>query len=141
MTDTLSPKQRSARMALVRSRNTKPELLVRRYLHASGLRYRLNQRIAGTRPDVVFKSRRIAVFVHGCMWHQHADPNCKLARMPKSRLDFWEPKLRGNRDRDERQGSKLRSLGWTVLIVWECEIGRRSTLEHLAETIRRSRRN
>jgi DNA mismatch endonuclease (patch repair protein) len=126
---------RSAQMARVKGKDTKPEMVVRRFLHAAGLRYRLHQRIAGARPDIVFSSRHIAVFVHGCIWHQHPDPSCKLARMPKSRLEFWKPKLEGNRARDERQRAALEAAGWKVLTVWECQIGDRGRLEGLAAQI------
>jgi DNA mismatch endonuclease (patch repair protein) len=112
---------RSAQMALVRGRDTKPELLVRRTLHAAGLRYRLQAKDLIGKPDLVFRSRRIAVFVHGCFWHQHPDPNCRLARMPKSKLDFWAPKLKGNRLRDERVKIELERQGWRVIEVWECQ--------------------
>ena len=141
MTDTLTRAQRSERMAKIRDRDTKPEMIVRRFLHASGLRYRLHRRIAGVRPDIVFPSRRIAVFVHGCMWHQHPDPTCKLARMPKSRLDFWKPKLEGNRERDDRQRKALEDAGWIVLTVWECEISDETRLAALSVTIRRVERH
>jgi DNA mismatch endonuclease (patch repair protein) len=112
---------RSAQMALVRGRDTKPELLVRQTLHAAGLRYRLQAKDLMGKPDLVFRSRRIAVFVHGCFWHQHPDPNCRLARMPKSKLDFWGPKLKGNRLRDERVKIALEQQGWRVIEVWECQ--------------------
>lgn len=141
MTDTLTRAQRSERMAKIRDRDTKPEMIVRRFLHASGLRYRLHRRIAGVRPDIVFPSRRIAVFVHGCMWHQHPDPTCKLARMPKSRLDFWKPKLEGNRERDDRQRKALEDAGWIVLTVWECEISDETRLAALSVTIRQVERH
>lgn len=141
MTDTLTRAQRSERMAKIRDRDTKPEMIVRRFLHASGLRYRLHRRIAGVRPDIVFPSRRIAVFVHGCMWHQHPDPTCKLARMPKSRLDFWKPKLEGNRERDDRQHKAPEDAGWIVLTVWECEISDETRLAPLSVTIRQVERH
>ncbi len=141
MTDTLTRAQRSERMAKIRDRDTKPEMIVRRFLHASGLRYRLHRRIAGVRPDIVFPSRRIAVFVHGCMWHQHPDPTCKLARMPKSRLDFWKPKLEGNRERDDRQRKALEDAGWIVLTVWECEISDETRRAALSVTIRQVERH
>ena len=139
MTDTLTTAERSERMGRVRGRNTKPELAVRKFLHAAGLRYRLHRRIGGARPDMAFPSRRIVVFVHGCMWHQHPDPACKLARMPKSRLDFWRPKLEGNHDRDERQRTALQDAAWTVFTVWECQVGDRVRLASLAEDIRAAR--
>ena len=112
---------RSAQMARIKSRDTKPEMRVRRALHAAGLRYRLHAKDLAGKPDIVFRGRRIALFVHGCFWHQHPDPNCKLARMPKSKLDFWRPKLEGNRLRDEKNRSTLEAEGWTVIEAWECE--------------------
>lgn len=139
MTDTLTIEQRSARMASVRHRDTGPELVVRRFLHAKGLRFRLQRRIGETRPDLVFPRSRIALFVHGCMWHRHPDPNCKLARLPKSRLDFWLPKLEGNRARDIRQQASLEKAGWTVLIIWECEVNDPVKLANLAQAIRPDR--
>lgn len=120
--DTLSPKDRSERMAKVRGRNTKPEMVVRRLVHGMGFRYRLHDRALPGSPDLVFRARKKAIFVHGCFWHRHSDTDCKLARMPKSRLDFWEPKLRGNRERDERHQRDLDALGWKALVVWECQL-------------------
>jgi DNA mismatch endonuclease (patch repair protein) len=128
-------KARSAQMAQVKSRDTKPEMLVRRALHACGLRYRLHAKDLPGKPDLVFRSRRVVVFVHGCFWHQHPDPACKLARMPKSRLDFWRPKLEGNRRRDERVREQLEALGWSVVEVWECQT-RAQELQALAEWMR-----
>lgn len=114
-------KARSAQMALIKARDTKPELKVRRAMHAAGLRYRLHAKDLPGRPDLVFRSRRIAIYVHGCFWHQHPDPACKLARMPKSNLDFWRKKLEGNRQRDLRMRGELEARGWSVLEVWECQ--------------------
>jgi DNA mismatch endonuclease (patch repair protein) len=136
--DTLSTEQRSARMALVRSRDTKPELRVRRFLHASGLRYRLHQRVAGARPDLVFPARRTVVFVHGCIWHRHPDPACPLTRTPKSRVDFWTAKFAGNVERDARQRAALEAAGWRVLVIWECETTDPMSLEALATAIEAS---
>lgn len=113
---------RSVQMSRIRGRDTKPEMRVRKALHAAGLRYRLHAGDLPGKPDLVFRSRRIALFVHGCFWHQHPDPNCKLSRMPKSKLDFWRPKLEGNRLRDEKTRSALEARGWTVVEVWECQI-------------------
>jgi len=84
----------------------------------------------------VFRSRKAAVFVHGCFWHRHDDPGCKLARMPKSRLEFWQPKLSANRDRDERNLALLRALGWTVIVVWECELASPERLRDVVDEIR-----
>jgi DNA mismatch endonuclease (patch repair protein) len=128
--DSLSKSERSERMSRVRNRDTKPEMIVRRLLHSLGFRYRLHDRLLPGAPDLAFKSRRKAIFIHGCFWHRHSDPHCKLARMPKSKLDFWRPKLEGNRQRDLRNQSSLEAMGWQYLIVWECELGHREQLEN-----------
>jgi len=119
--DTLSKQERSKRMSLVLGRDTKPEMRVRRLLHAFGYRYRLHRRDLPGSPDLVFGPRRKVIFIHGCYWHRHPDPNCKLARLPKSRREFWLPKLEGNRARDERNNAVLMEMGWDALEVWECE--------------------
>ncbi|WP_170505736.1 very short patch repair endonuclease [Ruegeria arenilitoris] len=119
--DTLTRQERSKRMSLVRGRDTKPEMRVRRLIHSLGYRYRLHRRDLPGKPDLVFGPRRKAIFVHGCFWHRHPDPACKLARLPKSRRDFWLPKLEGNRARDERNNAALTEMGWDVLEVWECK--------------------
>ncbi len=120
MTDTLSPNERSKRMSLIRGKDSSPELKLRRLVHGMGFRYRLHVKDLPGKPDLVFPSRRAVIFMHGCFWHRH--PGCKLARMPKSKLDFWRPKLEGNRERDLRNQEMLKKLGWHVLIIWECEM-------------------
>lgn len=118
--DTLTPRERSERMSRIKGKNTKPELLVRRIIHRMGYRYRLyGARLPG-RPDLVFAKRRKVIFVHGCFWHRHE--GCRLARMPKTRLDFWQPKLNANAARDKDAARQLVELGWKVMIVWECEV-------------------
>jgi DNA mismatch endonuclease (patch repair protein) len=119
--DSLTPEQRSERMGLIRGRDTRPEMRVRGALRSLGLHYRLQARELPGRPDIVFRRQRTAIFVHGCFWHRHLGANCKLARLPKSRLDFWLPKLEGNRRRDLANQARLRSLGWRVLVIWECQ--------------------
>lgn len=126
--DTLSKSERTERMRRIRSRDTKPEMIVRRLVHGMGYRYRLHQGGLPGKPDLVFPARKKAIFVHGCFWHRHPDPNCPLARMPKSRLDFWGPKLATNRERDERNLSRFEELEWQVLEVWECQIRDREEL-------------
>ena len=121
-------------MGRVRGRDTKPEMVVRRLLHAMGYRYRLHAKDLPGRPDIVFRKRRRAIFVHGCFWHRHPDAECRLARLPKSRLDFWLPKLEGNRERDAATVERLESMGWDVLLVWECELRDR---EQLGNKLRR----
>ena len=123
-------------MAQVRSRDTKPELRVRRFLHARGLRYRLHQRVAMARPDLVFASRKTVVFVHGCIWHRHPDPACPLTRTPKSRIDFWTAKFAENVARDARQRVALEAAGWRVLVIWECQTNNQEQLEALARAVR-----
>lgn len=118
--DTLTPAERSTRMSLVRSKDTKPELLVRRLAHGMGFRFRLHDGSLPGKPDLVFPGRRKVIFVHGCFWHRHG--KCKNTRWPKSRLDFWKPKLEKNRARDQVNRRALRKLGWRVLVVWECQI-------------------
>jgi DNA mismatch endonuclease (patch repair protein) len=107
-------------MARVRSTNTRPEMLVRKLVHGMGYRYRLHVRNLPGCPDIVFRKRARVIFVHGCFWHRHT--GCALARLPKSRLDFWVPKLEGNKTRDETNKRELRRMGWKVLTVWECEL-------------------
>src|SRR5450755_2355664 len=105
--DTLTPSERSERMSRVRAKDTKPELVVRRLTHRLGFRYRLHVGTLPGKPDLVFPKRRLAIFVHGCFWHRHSAA-CLLTRMPKSRLDFWIPKLEQNRKRDLLNQRKLR---------------------------------
>lgn len=119
-------------MARVRSKNSRPELLVRKVVFGLGYRYRLHAKELPGRPDLVFRKRGKVIFVHGCFWHRHA--GCSLARLPKSRLDFWLPKLEGNRKRDRRLKRELAKRGWKVLTVWECQV---KNVERLRETVRR----
>jgi DNA mismatch endonuclease (patch repair protein) len=118
--DTLSPANRSHIMSLVRSKDTKPEKVVRRLVSSLGFRYRLHRRDLPGTPDLVFPKLRRVIFVHGCFWHQHS---CAAGdRIPKSRADFWRAKLRGNAARDGRVVGRLRRKGWGVMTVWECEL-------------------
>ena len=126
--DTLSPSQRSERMSRVRNKNTKPELLVRRLVHRLGFRYRLHAGSLPGKPDLVFPRKRSVIFVHGCFWHRHV--GCALCRMPKSRLEFWKPKLEANRKRDSRNQRLLRKEGWRLLIVWECQLADEHALKN-----------
>lgn len=121
MPDTLDPAARSERMSRIKGRDTGPELLVRKLTHRMGFRYRLHRRDLPGCPDLVFPARRKVIFVHGCFWHRHPDETCKLARLPKSRLDFWLPKLEANHARDLENQAKLLNMGWQMMIVWECE--------------------
>jgi DNA mismatch endonuclease (patch repair protein) len=120
--DTLSAEDRSHRMALIHGKDTKPEMIVRRLAHRLGYRFRLHHKRLPGHPDLAFPGRKAVVLTHGCFWHRHADPDCSLARLPKSRLDFWLPKLESNRRRDDENRSRLEAMGWRVLAIWECEL-------------------
>lgn len=121
MTDKIDPKRRSANMAKILAKNTKPEMTVRRLLHSLGYRFRLHRKDLPGKPDLVFPSRKAVIFVHGCFWHQHPDPSCRDARLPKSRPEYWLPKLQKNTIRDEAAIAALQAGGWRVLTIWECE--------------------
>lgn len=121
-------------MSRVRAKDSSPELKVRRLVHALGYRFRLHRRDLPGTPDLVFPGRRKVIFVHGCFWHRHPDPECRLARMPKSRQEFWEPKLEGNRARDLRTETALKDAGWGVMTVWECGLRDVASLENEIRT-------
>lgn len=118
MADTRTPEQRRRIMQSVGTKDTGPEWIVRRLLHRHGYRYRLHPQNLPGRPDIVLPSRKKAIFVHGCFWHSHG---CDKGKAPKSKLDYWGPKLKANVERDERKAAELRALGWSVLTVWQCE--------------------
>ena len=120
MADVLTPEQRRKNMSRIRAPNTKPEMLVRRRLHASGYRYRLHVRALPGSPDIVFPGRKRVVLVNGCFWHSHS---CRFGQVrPATNAMFWETKRRLTVERDERNYSALVSLGWSVLTIWECEL-------------------
>ncbi|MEE2953024.1 MAG: very short patch repair endonuclease [Pseudomonadota bacterium] len=121
---------RSELMSRVRYKNTKPELRVRRLLHHLGYRFRLHATDLPGRPDVVFRSRAKAIFVHGCFWHRH--PGCSRTTTPKTRVDFWNAKFEANVERDARKECELRESGWDVMTVWECET---TNFDNLAEKL------
>lgn len=119
MVDNRTVQSRSALMARIRGKNTAPELVVRRLLHRLGYRFRLHRKDLPGKPDIVLPGRRTAIFVHGCFWHAHG---CKIGRPPKSRSEFWLPKLERNRARDAENEAALESKGWSVLTLWQCEV-------------------
>ena len=136
MADVHSPATRSYNMSRIRGKDTKPELLVRQYLHANGLRYRLHGKDLPGRPDLVLPRYRTVVFVHGCFWHGHE--GCRYFVIPKTRTEVWQQKIGRNVANDFRQHGELASLGWRVLTVWECELRiphRQATLETLLQVI------
>ena len=122
MVDRLTPEQRSENMRRIKGKNTKPEMAVRSLVHRLGYRYRLHRLDLPGKPDLVFSRRRKIIFVHGCFWHGHEDPDCADGRrQPKSNLEYWLPKLARNKERDRIQAAEIVALGWSVMIVWECE--------------------
>jgi len=129
MADTLTPSERSERMSRVRSRHTGPELAVRKLVHKLGFRYRLHVSALPGSPDLVFRRLGKVIFVHGCFWHRHRATTCKLARLPKSKQEFWVEKLEGNRLRDAANIRRLRNEGWKVLQIWECQLKDNAKLE------------
>ena len=127
MTDKLTAQRRSANMAKIRAKNTSPEMLVRRLVHSLGYRYRLHSPKLPGKPDVVLTHLKRIIEVRGCFWHQHE--GCIDSHIPKSRTDYWAPKLQRNQERDHENLRKLRAQGWRVLVVWECEARKYSRLE------------
>ena len=135
MTDIFTPARRSYIMSRIRSRNTRPELIVRRYLWRRGYRYRLCAAKLPGRPDIVMRRLKVAIFVNGCFWHGHSH----IKRSPGKNAEYWKNKIEANRRRDLENGIKLRHAGWTVITIWECELTpskREQTLQRLAETLR-----
>lgn len=137
MVDSLTKQQRSERMSRIRGADTKPEILVRRFLHAGGFRYRLHPADLPGKPDIALRKYRTVVLVHGCFWHAH---HCQKGRVPRTRSRFWSKKFALNKARDARNARALRRLGWRVLTVWECSLAtsatRQPVLERLANKIR-----
>ena len=129
MADTVSKEKRSEIMSHVTGKETKPEIIVRKYLFARGLRYRKNvERLPGT-PDIVFPKYKTAVFVNGCFWHGHK--GCKYSHLPSSNFEYWEKKIADNIERDERKKRELEGLGYRVLIIWQCQLKSNTKIETL----------
>ncbi len=133
--DIVSPEKRSQMMRAVRSRDTKPELVLRRELHRRGFRFRLHRRNLPGTPDLVFPGRRSVIFVNGCFWHGH---DCKAATLPKTRADFWAAKIGENRARDVRNLQSLRAMGWRALVVWQCELIDADTFKRISDWLDRA---
>ena len=137
MSDVMTQQQRHICMSHIKAKNTKPEVIVRQYLHAEGFRFRIHVKNLPGCPDVVLAKYRTCVFVNGCFWHGHR--SCRYATSPKTNSEFWSKKIQNNIKRDELSTQALEALGWKVAIVWECELKkeiRDETLPHLAEQIR-----
>lgn len=118
MVDVHSPEKRSYNMSRIKGKDTKPEMIVRKWLWSNGYRYRLHRRDLPGNPDVVFPSRKKVIFIHGCFWHKH---DCKYFKWPRSNSDFWKTKIESNIQRDAANYLKLKSAGWDYLVIWECE--------------------
>ena len=127
--DHVTSEVRSANMRAIRSKDMRPELIVRKLVHCMGYRYRLHRRDLPGCPDLVFPSRKKMIFVHGCFWHQHSSKDCALVRKPRSNKVYWLPKLDRNVRRDKEHQEALKKAGWKVLIVWECEITKGGQLD------------
>ncbi|RTY35393.1 DNA mismatch endonuclease Vsr [Chlorobium phaeovibrioides] len=127
MADKLDPKSRSWNMSRIRAKDTKPEMQVRRMLHAAGFRYRLHVKDLPGKPDIVLPKWKTVIFVHGCFWHHHE--GCKNATTPKTRTEWWLRKFETNRKNDELAREKLEAEGWNVIAVWECEISQKTAID------------
>ena len=129
MADTKTPAERSENMSRIRSTNTKPEEIVRKYLFSHGFRYRKNDKRYPGKPDIVLPKYRTIIFVNGCFWHMHG---CSRSRLPRSNEEYWNPKIERNIKRDAENKQKLEVAGWNVIIVWECELKKRTSVERLS---------
>lgn len=134
MVDIVDSSTRSKMMSAIKGRDTTPEILVRRFLHRAGLRYRLHPKTLPGKPDIVLSRWKTVVLVNGCFWHRHQD--CRFATTPSTRTSFWEDKFSKNVQRDNRQIRELQALGWKVLVVWECEVKDENRLQRLLNEIR-----
>lgn len=132
MADIVDAATRSRMMRGIRSRDTKPEILLRRMLHAAGLRFRLHAANVPGKPDIVFPSRKAAIFVHGCFWHRHS--GCRWSSTPSSNVDFWLAKFRRNVERDAEVRAQLHLAGWRIATVWECSLNE-ATRADVAESV------
>ncbi len=132
MSDIFSKAKRSEVMSKVRSVDTEPEMIVRKYLFARGFRYRKHVKTLPGKPDIVLSKYKTVIFVHGCFWHGH---DCKYGALPQSGKAFWQKKIWQNRERDEKHAEQLRQLGWNVLIVWQCELKNKARVKETCEKI------
>ena len=120
MVDIFDKTKRSQIMSKIKSKDTKPELYIRKKLFSLGFRYRLQKKINGTKPDIVLKKYKLCIFINGCFWHQHS--NCKLSYIPKTNKLFWKKKFQNNKNRDKKNYNIVRNTGWRILVIWECYI-------------------
>jgi DNA mismatch endonuclease (patch repair protein) len=129
MTDSITTERRSDNMRKIRSKDTKPEVRVRKLLFGLGYRFRLHRKDLPGKPDIVFTGRKKVIFVHGCFWHQHQD--CREGRLPGSRKEYWVSKLKNNISRDQKHVVELQKLGWEVLVIWECQTAKSDRTEDM----------
>jgi DNA mismatch endonuclease (patch repair protein) len=136
MADVHTPEQRSRNMAAIRSKDTKPEMIVRRLTHSLGYRYRLHQNNLPGKPDLVFSSRKKIIFVHGCYWHMH---NCRYGKVaPMTNSGFWQQKRSSNVIRDRKNIRELKKKGWDVFVIWECELEKEDIIRRLDRFLKKS---
>ena len=137
MTDIKSKEERSKNMSAIKGKNTKPEILVRKYLFKQGFRYRVNVSTMAGKPDIVLSKYKTVIFVNGCFWHLHKD--CKYFVWPKQNADFWQKKINGNVERDNRNYKTLKENGWKVIVIWECQLKKEKeeTLNALVKEIKK----
>jgi DNA mismatch endonuclease, patch repair protein len=136
MADVHEPDTRSYNMSRIQAKDTKPEMILRKFLHANGFRYRLHVKDLPGKPDIVLPKYNTVIFVHGCFWHAH--DRCQYFKLPDTRKDWWKEKLLGNKVRDEKQYQSLKGLGWNVSVVWECELKpekKEKTLNRIVEEL------
>ena len=137
MSDIFSSQKRSDIMSKIGGKNTKPEILVRKFLFSKGFRYRINVKTLPGKPDIVLPKYKTVIFINGCFWHGH---NCKKGKLPSSNIDFWREKISNNKSRDDKNSDLLIKLGWKVIIIWQCEISnvnnREIRLEFLLEELK-----
>ena len=131
--DIHSSRIRSKNMAAIKSKNTKPEIIVRSHLYSLGFRYRIHNKSLPGKPDISNKKKKIAIFINGCFWHSHKD--CKYAVIPKTRTEWWKKKLDDNKKRDQKNLKKLKSMKWNILVLWECDIKNKKFEKKILEFI------
>ena len=123
MADRITPEERSENMRQIKGKDTKPEILVRKYLFSKGYRFRKNDKRYPGKPDLILPKYKTAIFINGCFWHQH--PGCRYAYMPKSRTEFWKAKFERNCENDQKHYSELEKMGWKVIVIWECRLAKK----------------
>lgn len=139
MADVHEPETRSYNMSQIRGKDTKPEMLVRRFLHSNRFRYRLHLKDLPGKPDLVLPKYNSVVLVHGCFWHVHE--GCEYFKIPGTRTEWWKDKLYGNKDRDEANIDQLKDMGWDVIVIWECELKQGSQEKTLTKLIQKLKEN